>query len=75
MSEIMQSIFLAHPFWSGVGALWVFSAAVSAMPEPNGSGNGYKWLYGFLHGLSANLKMAFGSKVPGLDQATQGEKK
>lgn len=45
-----------HSPWFGAVVLWIFSAAVGAMPDPdNTSSKGYRWLYGFAHGLSANL--------------------
>jgi hypothetical protein len=48
-------------FWIGAGALWLFSAAVSAMdiPRPE-DGRFYGWLYRFTHFLAANLDRAFG---------------
>lgn len=54
-----------HQFWVAVAAYWLYSAAVSSMPEPTG-GNGYKWLYGFCHAIAGNLTTAFGSKIPGM---------
>ena len=42
----MIDFLLQHQFWAAVGIYWVFSAAVSAMPEPEaGGGAGYLWLY------------------------------
>jgi len=33
-----------HQFWPAVVIYWIFSAAVSSMPEPNSNGNpGYLW--------------------------------
>jgi hypothetical protein len=49
----------AQSFWTGAGALWVFSAAVSAMDPPKtGDGSFYRWLYRFTHLLAANLDRA-----------------
>ena len=49
----------SHSFASGIAALWVFSAAVSAMSVPTGdSGPGYQWLFRFAHLLAANLDRA-----------------
>ena len=43
-------------FWKGLGALWVFSAAVSALSPPNErSSPAYRWLFTFGHLLAANL--------------------
>ncbi len=48
-----------HSFALGVGALWIFSAAVSAMGAPNEkSSPGYQWLFRFSHLLAANLDRA-----------------
>ncbi|HEX3437720.1 MAG TPA: hypothetical protein VHT24_13205 [Pseudacidobacterium sp.] len=48
-------------FWIGVGALWLFSAAVSAMDAPRtGDSRFYGWLYRFTHLLAANLDRAIG---------------
>lgn len=41
----------------GMGALWVFSAFVGGMPAPDtSSGKAYRWAYGSLHLLAANLE-------------------
>jgi hypothetical protein len=70
-----------HQFWTAVAVYWIFSAAVSAMPEPSpyrarasrpepepgpNTGPGYLWLYRFLHTIAGNLTTAFGNRVPGL---------
>lgn len=64
MSFIRASLWAggaAQSFWTGAGALWVFSAAVSAMEPPkNGDGRFYGWLYRFTHLLAANLDRALG---------------
>jgi hypothetical protein len=52
----------AQSFWTGAGALWIFSAAVSAMDRPSSKdGRFYGWLYRFTHLLAANLDRALGS--------------
>jgi hypothetical protein len=64
-TNVMQS------FWTGAGALWVFSAAVSAMDMPKpGDGRFYGWLYRFTHLLAANLDRALG---PGSGMAISTE--
>ncbi len=51
---------------AAVGMYWIFSAAVSSMPEPDdGGGAGYLWLYRFLHTIAGNITTAFVS-LPGL---------
>lgn len=47
-------------FCTGAGALWVFSAAVSAMNPPTTKAGFYGWLYRFTHLLAANLDRALG---------------
>ena len=45
-----------HMFWKGLVALWLFSAAVSALNPPDeDSSQGYRWLFTFSHILAANL--------------------
>jgi hypothetical protein len=49
----------AQSFWTGAGALWLFSAAVSAMDQPQSKDSRfYGWLYRFTHLLAANLDRA-----------------
>jgi len=56
-----------HQFWTAVVLYWVFSAAVSSMPDPASNSNpGYLWLFRFLHTVAGNITTAFGSKIPGL---------
>ncbi|HZU09051.1 MAG TPA: hypothetical protein VFA02_04055 [Pseudacidobacterium sp.] len=51
-------------FWIGVGVLWIFSAAVSAMDAPRADDSRfYRWLYRFTHLLAANLDRAFGATI------------
>jgi hypothetical protein len=59
-----------HQFWAAVVVYWIFSAAVSSMPDPPAGGeSGYQWLFRFLHTLAGNLTTAFGSKIPGAKMA------
>ena len=63
MMSLIQAAFWptdsAHCFWTGAGALWVLSAAVSAMDPPKtGDSSFYGWLYRFTHLLAANLDRA-----------------
>ena len=49
----------SHGFAGGVAALWIFSAAVSAMSVPTAeSSPAYQWLFRFAHLLAANLDRA-----------------
>jgi hypothetical protein len=63
----MIEFLMQHQFWAAVAMYWIFSAAVSAMPEPGAGGNpGYLWLYRFLHTTAGNISTALGGKIPGL---------
>ena len=51
---------LQHQPLVPLAAYWIFSAAVSALPDPGPGGNpGYLWLYRFLHTIAGNLTTAF----------------
>jgi hypothetical protein len=63
----MTHYFIQHQFWAAVILYWIFSAAVSAMPEPDPKGNGgYAWLYRFVHTIAGNITTAFNGRIPGL---------
>ncbi len=63
----MIEFFIQHQFWAAVAIYWIFSAAVSAMPDPGtNAGPGYLWLYRFVHTIAGNLTTAFGNRIPGL---------
>lgn len=50
------------PLWAILSYL-IYMAAVQALPRPDEtSGKGYVFLYGFLHLLAINLKLAFDPK-------------
>ena len=54
--EIIWNFVLAHRLAVGLGAFWVASNMVSALPSPsNTSGNFYKWLFAFGHGMIGAL--------------------
>src|SRR5437867_13150943 len=56
-----------HQFWAAVAIYWIFSAAVSSMPDPRTVGSSsYLWLYRFLHSIAGNVTTAFAGKIPGL---------
>jgi hypothetical protein len=56
-----------HQFGFAAAAYWIFSAVVSAMPEPKpGNAEGYLWLYRFVHTIAGNLTTAFGSRMTAL---------
>ena len=70
---------LQHQSLVPLAVYWIFSAAVSALPDPGPGGNpGYLWLYRFLHTIAGNLTTVFltaarcracasrGSRIPGL---------
>ena len=63
----MMSFLLQHQFWTAVGIYWVFSAAVSSMPEPGAEDSAlYLWLFRFLHTTAGNLTTALSNRFPGL---------
>jgi hypothetical protein len=56
-----------HQFGAAAAIYWIFSAAVSAMSEPDAQSHpGYLWLYRFAHTIAGNITTAFGSRIPGL---------
>jgi hypothetical protein len=56
-----------HQFWTAVAIYWIFSAAVSSMPDPQPDGSpGYLWCFRFLHTVAGNITTVFGNKIPGL---------
>jgi hypothetical protein len=62
----MIQFILQHQFWAAVAMYWIFSAAVSSLPEPNAEGGaGYLWLYRFLHTTAGNITTALGNRIPG----------
>ena len=62
----MINFLLQHQFWVTVVLYWIFSAAISALPEPKPNGSpGYLWLYRFLHTTAGNLTTAF-DRLPGM---------
>lgn len=68
--ETMNSItdLLANPLvWKVLGAYWVFSAAVGALPTPLQSDSRlYQFFFRFCHALSGNVnRAAVALKVPG----------
>src|SRR5881296_4378769 len=75
----MFEIVSEHQFWTVVVIYWMFSAAVSSMPQPAPNGSpAYLWFYRFLHSVAGNITTAFseaarfragasrGNKIPGL---------
>ena len=62
----MLEFIVQHQFWIAVVAYWIYSAAVSSMPEPRPDGSlRYFWLYRFCHTLAGNLTIAIRSRIPG----------
>ena len=56
---MMINFLLQHQFWAAVALYWIFSAAISALPEPGPKNSpGYLWLYRFLHTTAGNLTTA-----------------
>jgi hypothetical protein len=62
----MLAFVIQHQFWVAVALYWIFSAAVSSMPEPAAEGAPlYAWMFRFLHTVAGNITTAFGNKIPG----------
>ena len=63
----MFEFVLQHQFGIAVVAYWIFSAAVSSLPEPapNGSGR-YLWFFRFCHTIAGNITTAFAGRIPGV---------
>ena len=67
----MFEIVSEHQFWTSVVIYWMFSAAVSSMPEPGPNGSpAYLWFFRFLHSIAGNITTAFGGKIPGVKTIT-----
>lgn len=63
----MIQFLLQHQFWAAVVAYWIFSAAISSMPEPVPNDSpAYLWLYRFLHTTAGNITTALGGRIPGM---------
>src|SRR5437660_9447586 len=63
----MLELLTQHQFWTAVVVYWIFSAAVSSMPDPAANcSSGYLWPYRFLHTIAGNITTAFARKNPGL---------
>ena len=66
----MHQFVSQHQFWTAVAAYWIFSAAVSSMPDPPaGASPVYSWLFRFCHTMAGNITTVFGNKIPGAKTA------
>jgi hypothetical protein len=62
----------AHPYAETAAVFWVFSAAISSMPDPVATSGGfYRWLYAFTHTLSGDLSAYLQKTQPSLLPPTQ----
>jgi hypothetical protein len=53
MWEFIQS---HHPVWWGVGAMWLISNAVGALPTPKDNGSAtYEWFFKFTQPIGAGI--------------------
>jgi hypothetical protein len=63
----MFQFIVEHQSLAALAISWIFSAAVSSLPDPAPVGNpGYLWLYRFSHTIAGNLSTVFSSRIPGL---------
>jgi len=61
MNSIWQFV-MAHQTTAALGAFWMVSNFVSALPSPsNSSGGFYKWFFAFATGLVGSLPRVFPS--------------
>jgi hypothetical protein len=59
-------------FLIGVGGLWVYSAAVSALPTPTTASSAfYTWFYTFSKTIAGDLGSAFNKYLPTPAQSAQ----
>jgi len=64
MNTILNSIH-THPTYWALGAYYLFSNAVSALPTPAQGNNGaYRWLFDFSHGLAGNISRIVATRYP-----------
>lgn len=55
----------AHPAGWTLGAYFLFSNAISAMPSPaNTSGGFYRWLFDFSHLMAGNISRIIATRYP-----------
>ena len=55
-----------HQLWIAAAVYWIYSAAVSSLPEPAKDGSPlYQWLYRFSHTIAGNLTTALSGRIPG----------
>ncbi len=55
----MFEFVVQHQLWTAVAIYWVYSAAVSSMPDPRQWQSGLSWLYRFCHTVAGNITTAF----------------
>ncbi|MDR3723283.1 MAG: hypothetical protein P4K83_02185 [Terracidiphilus sp.] len=55
----------AHPVLMGIGAFYLFSNAVQALPDVTPDSNKfYRWFYAFSHGVAGNVRYALRKAFP-----------
>lgn len=58
-----------HPVLDALIAYMVFSNLVDALPAPTeNSGQGYRFIYRFAHGMASNILYAVKAKFPQINQ-------
>src|SRR6202521_4479332 len=71
----MIQFLLQHQFGLAAAIYWIFSAAVSAMPDPKpGDPGGYVWLYRFVHTIAGNLTTALSTAARDRSCASPGNR-
>jgi hypothetical protein len=60
----MYDFLTQHQSWAALIAYWIFSAAVSSMPDPGSNDKpGYLWLYRFCHTTAGNISNVVESRL------------
>lgn len=64
------------PDWlTGAAIMWVFGAAIQALPHPDeSSGKFYRFMYQFLHLLAANISLVRKTSVDAREDEKREEK-
>lgn len=64
MSNIWHFLTMDHPVVSAVGAAFIYSNLVGALPKPTKDSGFYLAFYAFNHGLAGNVEYAIRKLFP-----------
>lgn len=72
----MDSLTPKEWFILGIAALWIYSAAVSSLPQSTEqSSTFYTWFYAFLKRIAGDLSATFGKYIPNTADLAKKEQK